>query len=262
MHTVASITGDIQNLLTVFLRELQICLGAELLGVYVYGSAVAGDFDESISDADLFVVTTTEMDNSRFSALHRLHTQLLQEFPYWNNRIDIAYFSADALENIKSQNVKLAVISPGEAFNQKEAHPGWRMNCYNVCHKGVTLFGPAPCELFPSITQEEFIAIVRNQVSEWCEWISCEDWPRRLGAQAYAILTMCRAFYVCTKGEQVSKQQAAAWTQKELPEKAALIQRALEWRASKDNARADEAAFVDAKEFVFYIHSLCGEQND
>ena len=73
-------------------------------------------------------------------------------------------------------------------------------------------------------------------------------------SQAYAILTMCRAYYTVKNREQVSKKQAALWTAEQLPEWASLIRNALEWREEKENSRVDhKTTFPETEAFVNFI---------
>src|ERR687886_1402669 len=84
----------------------------------------------------------------------------------------------------------------------------------------------APCwSRFPGA---EFVVSVREHVRQWPAWVtSSRDWRP---AQAYAILTLCRALYGVVHGEQVSKLRAARWVQGYAPAWAGLMADALQWR--------------------------------
>jgi L-rhamnose mutarotase len=169
----------------------------------------------------------------------------------WNDHIEIAYLSLHALNTFKTQSSPIAVISPGEPFHIKEAGRDWLVNWYMVREKGLTLFGPPPQAIIEPISKDEFIQIVKEHVSAWREWI---DQAQHRGFQAYAILTMCRALYTCTHGEQVSKRQAALWAAHELPEWSSTIHNALVWRlASTEEGVDDEATFPATRRFVHFM---------
>ncbi len=53
-----------------------------------------------------------------------------------------------------------------------------------------------------------------------------------LPAQAYAIMTLCRALYTICTGEQVSKQKAANWVSDTYPEETEIIADAFVWRTN------------------------------
>src|SRR6188768_3271216 len=51
---------------------MQTVLEQKLVGVYLYGSLVWGDFDQESSDIDLLVATACDIDDQEFSNLHRM----------------------------------------------------------------------------------------------------------------------------------------------------------------------------------------------
>lgn len=61
-------------------------------------------------------------------------------------------------------------------------------------------------------------------------------------SQAYAILTLCRALYTSTHGDQLAKHRAAAWAQQQFPQWRTLIQDALLWRTAWRDEGVDHAA--------------------
>lgn len=199
-------------------------LGQKLVGIYLYGSLVSGDFDLEISDIDLLVATSSPLDEMGLAKLHAMHDDLAGAYPQWNERIEVAYLTLEALKTFRDHPSTIAVISPGEPFHTKEAGKDWLMNWYMVREKGVTLFGPSPESIINPITREEFVEMIREHVKNWVYYV---DDCRARGSQAYAILTMCRALYTSTHGEQLSKQEAAAWAAKQYPEWASLINDAL-----------------------------------
>lgn len=55
---------------------------------------------------------------------------------------------------------------------------------------------------------------------------------------------MCRALYTTRFGEHVSKGEAAAWAQGELPEWAGLIRNALAWRVAVEDGEGTRGEVV------------------
>src|SRR4051812_45976805 len=53
---------NINTLLTELVSEMEKVLGEKLVGLYLYGSLVTGDFDDDISDIDLLAVTSAHID--------------------------------------------------------------------------------------------------------------------------------------------------------------------------------------------------------
>ncbi len=250
MQPLSPDTG-ITSLLSALMSHIERTLDSHLIGVYLYGSLVWGDFDEAISDIDLMVATDSSLTEAQFSELDQRHQDVIARHPHWKDRIEIAYVPVAALQTFKTRTSIIAIISPGEPFHLKAAGTDWLINWYMVREKGVTLWGVPPQTIIPEISKAEFIEAVREQAKGWSQYIYD---MRRRPQQAYGILTLCRALYACTFAEQVSKKQAALWAAQALPEWAPLIQNALLWRAAYQNEDVDHnATFPETLRFVEFM---------
>ncbi|HEX8734892.1 MAG TPA: aminoglycoside adenylyltransferase domain-containing protein [Pyrinomonadaceae bacterium] len=244
--------AGVSALLEEILARQRGILGERLVGLYVYGSLVAGDFDYEISDVDLLAATETLIDEDEFAALERMHHELVSENPFWRNRIEIQYASLAALKTFKTEKSQIANISPGEPFHFIEAGSDWLLNWYFVRENSITLFGAEPEAIIEPISKREFIEAVREQALERAENVGKAKHSRPY--QAYLIMTVCRALYAVENGEQVSKRRAASWTKEKFPEYADLIENAFEWRANhRDKNVNHEATFDETREFIFFI---------
>ena len=256
---------DINDLLQSLLSRLQDIFGQKLVGLYLYGSLVTGDFDQQSSDIDLLAVAATDINQRELEILNRIHDDLVLQYPAWADRIEVAYLSGEALKAFRSQNSRMAIISPGEPFHVKDAGKDWLMNWYLMREKGIALFGPSSKELIPLISKEEFMQAVEvmlrgSHAGGWRDWISQTKMRRARKFQAYAILTLCRALYVHTKGEQVSKKQAALWAAKQFPQWASSITNALVWRAQwRDESVDHEATLPETLTLIDFLIGQIGK---
>ncbi len=251
---------DVNSLLGELLKELQTVLGEKLVGLYLYGSLVWGDFDHDISDIDLLAATSEDINQEDLEALRTMHEDFTSKHLRWKDRIEIQYVSVSVLKTYKSsaEEGTLAAISPGDPLKIAPALKDYLMNWYSVMEKGITLFGPDPKTVIEPVSKEEFIQAVKKNVSKWTTYIEGTKHSRPY--QAYAILTMCRALYAYKNGEQPSKKQAAEWAQKELPDWAPLIQDALSWRKDYRNENVEhEKTYPKTVEFVNFISKLIQE---
>lgn len=203
------------------LSKLKIILDFDLNGVYLYGSLTTGDFQYKVSDIDVLVVLKDELTEKQFRSLNEMHYQLLNNFPSWKERIEIAYIACDTLKHIKSGMCKVSIISPGEPFHTKPIGNDWVINAYLIRQTGITLYGPTPKETITEIEKPEFLEAVNKQVIEWKDWI--KNTENSVAYQYYAVLTLCRCLYLLKKGEQASKLQAAEWAMQQLPKWKELI---------------------------------------
>ncbi|MEX0761126.1 MAG: aminoglycoside adenylyltransferase domain-containing protein [Dehalococcoidia bacterium] len=246
--------AEVDRLLESLVFRIRAVLHEKLVGVYLYGSLVTGDFDPGISDVDLLAVTSSDLDNSQVDALRTLHRDIAIKHPEWDDRVEVAYVSMTALRTFRSEKHQIAVISPGEPFHVKELDSGYLMNWYVVRERGVVLFGPPVNTVIGPVTREEYVQTVRDYVS-WLAGNLREVMDRKY--QAYAILAACRALYLHRKGAVTSKRRAALWALEELPEWSGLIQSALAWRKAWRDEQVDHAAtHAESLRFVTFVRGL------
>jgi predicted nucleotidyltransferase len=244
---------EIEALLGRLTDEIRRNSNDSLVGLYVYGSLVTGDFDMNRSDIDLLAVVDSTVEGDTFDRLDRMHARFVEDHPAWEDRIEVAYVPASALWTFRTRTDQIAVISPGEPFHLKAAGRDWLINWYMVREAGVTLCGPPPRSLIPEISQSEFREAVREQAEAWKEWVFKMRTP---GAQSYAVLTLCRALYTYTHGRQASKKQAALWARAYLPQWTSLIQQSSLWMSEgQDEETSNEAGL---RETVRFVHDIAG----
>jgi hypothetical protein len=255
MQTNPTAYAGINELLEVLFSSMQKILSEKLVGLYLHGSLVIGDFDRTISDIDLVAALSSELDDKEFEALQTMHDDFAHQHKEWDGRIEVCYVSLAALQTVKTRTSFVANVSPGEPFHMRETSFEWLVSWYLVRETSVTLFGPAPKTIIERISKDEFLGSIRSHVKAWDEWTY--DMHHR-NSQAYAILTMCRALYTLSNGMQVSKKQATQWAEKEFPEWASLIQNALLWREAWRDENVDhEATFQDTLGFVRFMIREC-----
>jgi predicted nucleotidyltransferase len=118
---VAAVLGAIREAIVGVARS-------SLMGLYLFGSLAAGDFDAAVSDLDLLAVLTAAPSARLASRLRRMHAGLAQADPAWDDRIEVIYISAHGLATCRTHPATIAVISPGEPFHVVEAGRDWILN--------------------------------------------------------------------------------------------------------------------------------------
>jgi hypothetical protein len=238
---------NVDRLLGSLLNRMRRILGQNLVGLYLYGSLVTGDFDPEISDVDLLAVVSSDIDDAQFERLRTMHDDLEARNPAWKGRVEVQYVSTHALQTCKTESSQIAAISPGEPFHLKEAGREWLINWYIVRERGRALYGMDPKMHIPPITKQEYLQVIREHARMWLEWAG----PGDQYAQSYAILTMCRALYATQHGEQVSKREAACWVQDQFPEWAWLTRKALAWRRGEQHQESEQqVTYSQAARFI------------
>jgi hypothetical protein len=192
----------------------------------VHGSFVAGDFDATRSDLDLLAVVGAPLDATTLEALRQLHDRIAVEHPAWADRIEVDYFPATTLASLADRPGPVIRISPGEPLHLFEAGRHYLFDVASA-RTGRALRGPSPTAVLPPVDPASLREVVSEHAASWPEWV--QDSRGRVGAQAYAVLTLCRALHLVELGEQASKRRAAAWAVTRLPAWAHLIGWAASW---------------------------------
>ena len=222
--------SSVDSLLEELVSGLQVAIGDDLIGIYLYGSYVSGGFDPGVSDLDLVTVTSRDPEQLDLASLERTHLAFVGRYPEWNDRIETVYVGRDTLRSFRTSRGRLAVISPGEPFHLRDdAVAAWVQNWYLVRETGVALFGPPASSLLPPISWPDFVAASRRYAGEIASHDLSDYSPGHL---AYIVLTICRARRVVATGTYGSKQEAAAWAGEGDPDRAWLIDAALRCRLS------------------------------
>jgi hypothetical protein len=97
----ATLYHDINILLDILLSRMKAILGKKLVGLYLDGSLVIGDFDPYISDIDLVAALSLVIDDREFEELHKMHTDFANEHKEWDDRIEVCYISLAALNVVR-----------------------------------------------------------------------------------------------------------------------------------------------------------------
>jgi L-rhamnose mutarotase len=245
--------SDVNEILEILLTGIKTILGEKLVGLYLDGSLVIGDFEPGISDIDLVAALSTEIDDQEFEALKKMHYELVSVHTKWYDRIEVCYITVDALKTVRTKTSQIVNISPGEPIHRKESNKEWLMNWYLSREKSKTLYGPSPKRIIEPISKEEFIQTVKTHTRSWDKYV--QD-MRNPYAQSYSIFAMCRALYTVKNGEQVSKKKAALWVEKEYPEWSEIIQDALKWRQGGKYNPNDDISHPKTVQFVLFVRKL------
>jgi predicted nucleotidyltransferase len=229
---------EVNSLLEAILTAIRSELGDKLLGLYVFGSLVTGDFNLARSDVDLAAVLTADLDDEEFARIERMHARIASEYPIWNDRIEVGYI---AERNVRDFDPKctIAITSPGEPFHRRTAEYGWLLHLDQLRRQGLVLYGPPPESMIAPIPHEEIMRVLKNGMKLWRDWTFDPEPEMPHSAQAYAIMTMCRALHTYRTGEFVSKNEAVRWAAEELPEWSQLIRDSVKWRESPHDDYGD-----------------------
>src|SRR5438874_1351304 len=81
------------------LAEVRAVLGAEFVGMYLYGSLSSGDFDPQSSDIDFLVVTAGELPGETVRVLAAMHAGIAATGGHWAHELEGSYIPRAALRH-------------------------------------------------------------------------------------------------------------------------------------------------------------------
>jgi len=211
-----------------FIDDLRSTLGPELVGVYLYGSAITGGFDPALSDLDLLVVTEADAGLLGLSPIEALHDRIASHHPDWADRLDIAYVGRATLATFRAGGT-VASISHEDALQLYDDADGWLQTWYLVRLADAPLLGPPVVEVIPPIERAEFVDAVARDADRIVRRVETDQ---RSGLVAYTLLTLCRVLRALDDGAIISKPEAASWVADRMPEARWVLDEALVVRAS------------------------------
>src|SRR5712691_7513272 len=104
---------DVGELLSRLVDGQRRALGESLVGAYLFGSVATGDFEPGVSDVDTVTVLWSDLETE---SLEKLHQDIVEEVPGWDDRVEVVYLSTHALDTFRSDVSTGARVSPGEPF--------------------------------------------------------------------------------------------------------------------------------------------------
>ncbi len=231
----AQIPPEVSSLLQELTAHLPVILGRNLVGIYLYGSLTQRAFNPERSDVDCIVVTHRELGDAQFRKLGAWLARAAKSNS-WVARLQISFL----LKNeVLTMNSKACLYQFG--LLKRSGSDGNPIIWMNILKSGVALFGPRPDSFVPAITAEILFQALKREIGYLREEISekpASEWRDVPSYRAYAVLTLCRILYSFRKGMVVSKQRAAKWAIKYLPDEwSEIILQALETDDGKRSAR-------------------------
>lgn len=238
---------QINSLLSDLLAEVQTALGAQFIGLYLYGSLADGDFRPERSDVDFVVLTGESLDADTVAVLAKMHGR----FPTtttnkWAAKLEGAYIPLAEIGRYAADGGPFPQINEGRFFMGGHG-ADWVIQRHLLRERGVVVAGPPIAPLIEPVTAVDLRRAIAQILQDW--WAPMLTGKNRLdeGAyQAFAVLSMCRALYTLARGTAVSKTAAADWARTHLDAKwQPLIDWAREWpQSGQTTERAQVTAFM------------------
>ncbi|AGB26688.1 glycosyl transferase (plasmid) [Mycobacterium sp. JS623] len=199
---------------------LQQALGEDLLGAYLYSSAVLGDYVPGRSDLDMVAVVRAGLPQPARMALAEQILGVPRPFP--TRGLDLEVITADsaACGSVRPP-IELKVFSFAEYVHTAadEPHGDPRLVMHFACCRdhGVALVGPPPAEVFAPVSHDVYVAELGRELD--AHWMT----PH------YLVLNACRDWRYIEETVICSKVAGGQWARSRLADPW-LVDAALCWQ--------------------------------
>jgi predicted nucleotidyltransferase len=209
--------------------DLRATLGTDLVGMYLYGSAMTGGFEPDSSDLDIVIVTEPAAGAIDLARLEAVHRRLAEREPDWADRLDLAYVGRGTLAAFR-EGGSVASISHDEPLQLYDEADDWLQTWYLVREAGLAIVGPPAASLIEPIAVDDFLNAVGRSALELAARAAREEHD---GWRAYALLTLCRVLVTSGDGTIVTKADAGRAAVRADPSLEAAVSAALAFRKAR-----------------------------
>jgi predicted nucleotidyltransferase len=239
--------ADVNAAVDFFSARIQAILGAQFVGMYLYGSLATGDFDPQHSDIDLIVLTDGELDDVHFAALRQMHEQFATSGSPKAQRIEAAYIPREALNHRAATEARYPQLETDRPLSREPLEIGWVFQRHSLREHAIVVAGADPRPLIDPVDPDDMRKAIHAIAEMWINdmrsnptWL---DWVVQREAQAFVVLTLCRCLYALDQHTIASKPAATRWAQAALdPRWSGLIERAVEGKHQAGRATHGDIA--------------------
>lgn len=208
----------IKNIVNDVSDKIEKLLGDNIVGIYLFGSLVLGDFDENFSDIDLMIVLKKGINKDEFEKIKDLQKYISEKYPrFGTDGVEMIFVSTETIKNYLDKETFLTAIAPGNPLETIVCEPEFLIYFYIVRNYGKTILGTPKEEVFPIISKNDFVntsnKVALENIPRWKE--ACK---KTLHEQFYSVITLCRALYIKENKTYPSKLEAENWAKNKYPD--------------------------------------------
>lgn len=192
------------SVVTAYAAALENCLSVgDLVGVYLTGSAVSGEFDEGVSDIDVLTVHRSCAEQLPGPALGRLHHDLAMSLE-WASRMEVAYLPLPGLRPWGVQGHCLSWSAEGLRLGPSHAASD---DVLAARRHAVVVRGMPTGSVFPEVSEGLFL----RQTQEYLSDLLTRPAPSGGEAAADRIANIARCLQRLATRQLGSKATALRW---------------------------------------------------
>jgi Aminoglycoside adenylyltransferase, C-terminal domain/Nucleotidyltransferase domain len=233
---VSSVPSEVEAYVEEIAQRLRRVLGPDLVGVYLHGSAVLGDFAEARSDADVIAVSARPLSSKEKEAIAKGLSQSALPCPATGLEFHVRRSDDIASSDTARFELHLATSTDGrpDRVVDGERHrgdPDLVMHFAVLHEHGQAFVGPAPESLFPAISRPMLLDAFRGEL----------EWAKDNASPSYQVLNACRAWRYIDEAVLCSKTAGGEWGRERVDDPS-MIEVALRHRSGLTEAHPDREA--------------------
>ena len=170
------------------LESARSILGANFIGMYLFGSLAMGDFDDA-SDIDVAIVTQDEISPAVFAQLRDMHARIGEQDAVLARDMEVSYLTRQALRRYDPANSKHPRLQRGSAEVLEMDNHVRVVERHVLREHGVVVTGPSLHDLIDPVSPDDLRALVLEVLQEWIVPLVKEQQPfDSRGEQSYTVL--------------------------------------------------------------------------
>jgi Domain of unknown function (DUF4111)/Nucleotidyltransferase domain len=186
-------------------------LGADLVGIWLFGSVALGDYDPRTSDVDIQAVARRRLRRQEKEALASALSH--PALPCPARGLEFVLYPSDDLDDPGGPEFQLNLntgrrMREHVAFDAAEDPRFWFVIDVAIGREhGIPLAGPPARAVFPEQDRDAILAALAEAVA----WFAAHEGP-----SVQTVLSACRAWAFAEEGRWLSKRAAAEWARERL----------------------------------------------
>ncbi len=210
---------NVKEMMKDFVKQSQVILADNLVGIYLHGSAAMGCFNENKSDIDLLIVVNKAVSYE----IKRRYMDMIVEFnkDAPKKGIELSVVRRDVCKpfiyptpfelHFSNAHLEWYNTNPIDYVNKmKGTDKDLAAHCTIIYYRGKCLYGEAIQDVFENVRAELYFDSILNDV---------EDAEKEIITNpTYMILNLCRVLAYKKDSLILSKQEGGSWGISNLPE--------------------------------------------
>ena len=224
-----------------------------MLGVYLYGSVVSGDYRSGVSDVDVVVLHRNDLGDEQRRDLAAAHERPGRRAGF--DRLDVSFVPLRLVGTYGEDTLPY--------FRDGRFHQGgggdlnmvtWR----SLRERGVALRGVPPAEVVPPVSREDLADNMRKNLAFLAGRMPAYV-ATGTGETVFGVLSVCRVLHTLRTGDLTGKVAAARWALGNIdPQWRPLVRRALLRYEANDTSGRDDVLGGQAESFADYAAGASG----